>query len=251
LGYWDESRWRPKTPAAQKALLLWEASKDERKCFYLYQLYKKGESKKAELLSECLKVTSRRKDDIWSCYLGSEVLWAEGKEAETFPLLKLAATQGHARAQRLYGHCYLGGFGVPKDDKVAVEWFKRSLEQGDIEAPGSLAICYLLGRGVEKVPKEAERLYRLGIERGSVYALTTLAMEYEYGNFGIKKDHKEALRYYTLAAKLGGVYSQYKLGCCYEQGELGVMKDIPQAKYWYSLAQDDSEDAQKALQRLK
>ena len=62
---------------------------------------------------------------------------------EAVRLFKLAADQGHARAQNNLGYAYeIGRGGLPKDDREAARLYKLAAEQRDLFAQTNLA--YLL-----------------------------------------------------------------------------------------------------------
>ena len=60
------------------------------------------------------------------------------------------ASNGDAESQYDLGFRYLIGRGVPKDDKHAVEWFRKAAEQGDATAQFNLGAMYADGKGVPK-----------------------------------------------------------------------------------------------------
>jgi hypothetical protein len=43
--------------------------------------------------------------------------------------LRMAAEQGHPKAQRLLGMMYHNGEGVPRDYNEAIKWFRKAEEQ--------------------------------------------------------------------------------------------------------------------------
>ena len=46
-------------------------------------------------------------------------------------LWRLAAEQGDADSQSNLGRMYANGLGVPKDDKLAVKWYRLAADQGN------------------------------------------------------------------------------------------------------------------------
>ena len=59
-----------------------------------------------------------------------------------------AADQGNVQAQSDLAALYhLGGQGVPQDDAAAVRWWKKAADQGDVTAQGNLGTAYGLGNG--------------------------------------------------------------------------------------------------------
>ena len=61
---------------------------------------------------------------------------------------RLAAEQGHARAQNNLGIMYDTGEGVPQDDVEAARWYRLAADQGVAVAQGNLGSMYHNGRGV-------------------------------------------------------------------------------------------------------
>lgn len=61
---------------------------------------------------------------------------------------------------------YLRGQGVPKDDTVALQWYRRAAEQGDAEGQINLAGMYNLGLGVSTNNVLAYMWYNLGAVNG-------------------------------------------------------------------------------------
>lgn len=91
------------------------------------------------------------------------------------------------------GLCYFSGDCVKKDYIKALEWFKKSVDQGNALAMYKIGACYCLP--------------------------------------SLKNDSKEIL-WYTKSAELGHADAQYSLGACYYNGE-GIDKNLEQAVYWY------------------
>ena len=65
-----------------------------------------------------------------------------------FPLLLIAAKNGHPHAQNLVGYCYDLGLGPKGDAKVAVHWYKKAAQNDYSEAIYNLAVCYEKGIGI-------------------------------------------------------------------------------------------------------
>ena len=61
--------------------------------------------------------------------MGSSVVFA-GPLEDTIKGDRLAAEQGDAQAQNNLGMMYFQGWGVPKDDKEAIKWFRVAASQG-------------------------------------------------------------------------------------------------------------------------
>lgn len=55
---------------------------------------------------------------------------------------RLAAEAGYADAQYSLGYCYGKGYGVEKDKKMALSWYLKSAESGNVTAMRKAGICY-------------------------------------------------------------------------------------------------------------
>jgi len=64
------------------------------------------------------------------------------------------------------GQCFFHGWGVKKDQKMAVSYFMVAARLGDVDAQQELAFCYANGRGCKKDRKEAAKWYRAAVAQG-------------------------------------------------------------------------------------
>jgi len=109
---------------------------------------------------------------------------------------------------------YYNGYGVTKDYKAALEWYKKAAEQGHAVAQNRLGAMYAKGDGVTQ-------------------------------------DYKEAFKWYRKAAEQGYALAQFNLGGMYLEGN-GVTKDYVQSYMWFKLAVSGGyKDAVKILETLK
>lgn len=69
----------------------------------------------------------------------------QGKAAEAFPLLTLAARAGIPDAEYRVARCYLEGSGVPHSQTEGARWLQRAAAHGCVEAQSWLAALYLHG----------------------------------------------------------------------------------------------------------
>ena len=67
---------------------------------------------------------------------------------------RLAAEQGHAKAQFNLAAMYGNGKGVPEDDKEAVKWYRLAAEQGHLSAQHKLGLMYDNGEGFLKTTRQ-------------------------------------------------------------------------------------------------
>jgi TPR repeat protein len=154
--------------------------------------------------------------------------------ATAFPLLLPLARAGMPEAQFYVGVMYHFGYGVPRDDREAVRWYRLAAEQGHADAQFNLGVMYAYGEGVPQDHAEALRWFRLAAEQGDAKAQFNLGVMYDEGE-GVPQDHAEALRWFRLAAEQGVAEAQFNLGVMYHKGE-GVPQDHAEALRWFRLA---------------
>ncbi|KAF8350298.1 HCP-like protein [Amanita rubescens] len=64
------------------------------------------------------------------------------------------------------GQCFFQGWGVPKDQKMAVSYYQVAARLGDPDAQTDLAFCLANGKGCKKDRKEAAKWYRAAVAQG-------------------------------------------------------------------------------------
>lgn len=151
----------------------------------------------------------------------------QGQAAKALPLYLQLAEQGNAEAQFHVGLSYAKGQGNPKDDKQAVDWFRKAAEQGHREAQTKLGYMYATGKGVAQSYISAIDWCYKAAKQGDVTAQYNLGLMYEQGQ-GVAQDNSLAISWYSMAAAQGDARSQYNLGVIYANGT-GVAKDDKQA----------------------
>ena len=77
------------------------------------------------------------------------------------------AEQGDAKAQFNIGALYDFGWGVPKDDAVAAQWYRLAAAQGDVEAQFNLALMYQYGEGVPQDYMQAYAWLNIAATQGN------------------------------------------------------------------------------------
>lgn len=65
------------------------------------------------------------------------------------------------------GQCFFHGWGVAKDHKMAVSYYRVAANLGDGDAQEDLAFCLANGKGCKKDKKEAAKWYRSAVEQGA------------------------------------------------------------------------------------
>jgi TPR repeat protein len=153
--------------------------------------------------------------------------------------------------------------GVERDDKAAVEWFRRGADAGHPGSMYSLGLMYQKGRGVAKDAAEALRWFEKAAAGGyarandAIRALrhqasaqkraapappaapkeivsTDLQLARRYRG-GTAAERAEALKIYQRLAETGNGTAQLSLGDMYRDG-IGTAPDPAQAVAWYERA---------------
>lgn len=137
-----------------------------------------------------------RKEEVYDPSLGAKII---NKLAE----------QQFPPAQFCLGKLYEAGIGVPRDQTLALKWYKLAAEAGLINAMHNSAVILL--------------------------------------NSKEKRNISEALRWFKQAANLGLKDSQYNLGLIYAKG-LSVKQDFIQSYKWLYLAVLQGDKEAKNLQ---
>jgi TPR repeat protein len=158
-------------------------------------------------------------------------------EATDLADLNRKASEGDAAAQAEIGYRYSNGIGVPENKTLAVEYYRRSAEQGNSRGQTNLGVMYRRGMGgLPKNDAEAVKLWRLAADQGNHSAQYNLANLFANGLAGLAKDECEAVRLYKLSADQGNPLAQSNLGVFYEKGAGGLERDEKEAVRLYRLA---------------
>ncbi len=108
------------------------------------------------------------------------------------------------------------------------------LNPSDPEAQFNLGLKYYSGQDGIRNISEAVEWYRRSAEQGYPPAQLYLGMIYSNNNDGME-NYPEAVKWLTKAAEKGYPKAQYNLGVIYNNGS-GVEKDYAEAYKWFSLA---------------
>ena len=144
---------------------------------------------------------------------------------------------------------YAKGEGVPKNQEIATEYYRKAAEKGHMRAQFNLGVRYANGRGVDKNETKAAEWYRKAAEQGYVRAQFNLGVLYANG-LGVPQNDALAVDWYRKAAIQGDSDAQYNLSVMYEEGR-GVPTDRVQAIAWCRMAAKQGDpDAKKKLESL-
>lgn len=158
--------------------------------------------------------------------------WAEPKESEVkeFQETKTKAEAGDVNAEYKLASMYARGFGTPKDDGIAVMWYRKVAAKNDARGQSMLGVMYTNARGVDRDYEVALQWFRKAAAQKSAHAEYNLGHMYAAGK-GVPADEKESAAWYRKAAEHNDLNSQRILGSLYAAGR-GVPKDMVQAHAW-------------------
>ncbi len=181
---------------------------------------------------------------------GAEALAAftAGDHARALALWEPLARAGDARAQTNIGTCFAQGFGVPKDDALALRWLTLSAEAGFAAGERNLADFLLAapGTGAEPDPARAAALYRRAAEKGDALAQDMLSWMLLEGD-AIPSDPAEARVWAEKAARQGIPAAMTRLGLIFHHA-LGTERDVAAAaRWWADAARRGDADGQAML----
>lgn len=162
---------------------------------------------------------------------------ATGNVASAVPLLTKAANEGDKFSQKTLGILYSRGFkGVlPKDDAKALYWYKAAAAKMDGDALGQLGMAYLHGRlGLKKDPKLALEYFDKSIAQGNSTGKFGRAVLLTKG-WGVEQNLEEAFKLTREAAFQKVPGAAYNLAEMYRNG-VGVEKNLKEANVWYAKA---------------
>jgi hypothetical protein len=140
------------------------------------------------------------------------------------------AERGYEYAQYNLGLMYEEGFGVVKDHKESVKWYRKAALQGVAHAQFDLGHKYAEGRGVTRDYKKAVKWYHKAAVNGIDRAQNNLGLMYDEGK-GVIRNSKIAKGWYRKAAMQWNVNAQLNLGMLYESEE-----SLVRALMWFSIA---------------
>ena len=149
-----------------------------------------------------------------------------------------AAEAGDGLGMNNLGLMYLAGRGgLPHDDALAVNWFRKAAKAGDGGGMAGLGAMYAQGKGgLPKDEAQAVNWFRKAVEKGDATGMTNLGTMYEHGRGGLPKDEVQAVNWYRKAAEAGDALGMTGLGIMYMTGQGGLAQDYAQARFWLEKA---------------
>lgn len=123
------------------------------------------------------------------------------------------AAKGDAEAMYNLGMCYLRGNGVPRDKRVATQWFEKSANKGNTKAMTRLGIICNDDNRISEAIQWHEKATKKGDSDTPFY----LAIRYDFDG-----DGNNAFKYYKLASERGCVPAMSRYAWCYYENR-GVL----------------------------
>ena len=183
-------------------------------------------------------------------HLGNAYLNGNGvprKVSEGMKWLRVAAKQGHAKAQEVVGLMLQGETeGIPPNLVASAAWLRKAAKQGLPRAQYVLGGLLVQGRGIKANPDEGIRWMRKAAEQGDADGQTMLAVTL----LQKKPDPArtaDAIALLDKAAAQNNEFAQAILGQCFETGT-GVTQDYAAAAAMYEKASKSGN--RNALNRL-
>ena len=177
------------------------------------------------------------------------ILFSTILHSQNFANLIRMANGGDVGAQYSLGLMYYTGDGVPRNYKLALQWYTKAAEKGDTASQFHLGKMYDNGDGVPEDDELAVKWYTKAANRGDAASQFNLALMLHAGE-GVSKDFNLAARCFKKAAEQGLEDAQFNLGIMYLKGE-GVIEDMVTAYAWLSNSKANGYDAGKVLDPLK
>lgn len=137
--------------------------------------------------------------------LGNE---AAVKESNT--LLRQSAEAGYPSAMYYFGFMVEYGFGFPRDEAAAIEWYRKAAAAEFPRAMVAMGKVLLAGKGITADPPAAVEWFRRGADAGDPEAMVLLGGAYEEGD-GVERNMDTARSWYRNAISAGSSAGQVAL----------------------------------------
>ncbi|MFW6027867.1 MAG: tetratricopeptide repeat protein, partial [bacterium] len=124
--------------------------------------------------------------------------------------------------------------------ETAAFYYRKSAEQGHLEAQVSLATLYRTGQGVKRNFAEAAKWLYKAAEAGHPVAQFDLGEIFYNGEDGeVSPNHAHAFEWYRLAARSGVALAQFRLAQMY-LGGVGTRRDRKLGLLWLTVARNQA-----------
>ncbi|HIF9142520.1 TPA: AAA family ATPase [Photobacterium damselae] len=160
---------------------------------------------------------------------------------DSLPQITEVAKNNNIKAIVCLADAYYYGCGVEKDEAIAVEWWSKAAELGDLDSMSKLAECYYYGVGIEKDEAVAIEWWTKAANIG--YSKSMHELGDYYSNYCAGNCARTAVDWFLKAAKKGHLVSTIILISCYENG-YGTLVNQLEANFWRNeLLDSDIQDA--------
>lgn len=175
---------------------------------------------------------------IPSAWAGAEEDFAEGNKIYAsgdligaMPKLQKAADAGHGAAQAMFASIL-----EQADDRFkAVEYYRKSAEQGNAEGQFGYAAMLSNGDGIAKNIPEARQWMEAAAKQDHKMAINALALAYLQGLLEISESERKsatALRWIQLSAESNFLPAMNAMATAYQNGDFGLTADAKAAARW-------------------
>ena len=160
-----------------------------------------------------------------------------------FNQCKIATDYGDATSQYNFGKFFDHEYGnidhpsIHKDNKIAIKWYKKSANSGEINAQKELAKIYYYGKNIAKDYQEAFKWYKMAAKQNDTESELMVAKMYFNGE-GIIKNCYEAFYWFQKAADKDNKEALFYLGTMYYYG-YGTTKNIYKTDSLYKKIVED------------
>lgn len=166
---------------------------------------------------------------------------------KAFEYATIAAEEDEKGGYIVLGSLYLNGWGVKKNEELALENYKMAAALGDETAMNQIGLIFLEGEQVKNDHEQAFYWFNESAKKGSDVGMFNLAYCYKNG-LGVKQDEEVAAEWYKKAAELDYADAMYELGNYYQT----VLFDLDKSKAWFQKAADlGHADAIQELQEME
>jgi TPR repeat protein len=195
------------------------------------EIMRKGEEERRQLA----EAESRRKADEERRSVEEARTLVNAKNyTRAAELLQPLADSGNTDAMIYLADLNLYGWGVPRDDVKAREWYEKAASRGQVGANVGLGVLYEHGRGVAKDFTKARELYEQAAALGNSTAVNNLGWLYYFGR-GVTQSFEKARDHFERAAARGNRWAMNGLGVLHRDGS-GVPRDYAKAREWFEKA---------------
>ena len=147
---------------------------------------------------------------------------------KAFEYATIAAEDDDDQGYYILGELYFNGWGVEKNDNLALENYKMAAAFGNEEAMNQIGIIYMGNGDIESNPEQSFYWFNEAAKKGSEVGMNNVGYCYKNG-FGIEADAEQAAEWFKKAAELGYVDAMVELGEYYQD----TLFDVKKAKTWY------------------